>query len=100
MPSMVDIYIHHIGYICPANSLYMSCNTAKCGDIAVRYYLLEECTQETVVYGIEVECRRRNVPDCAISRLLLDECGPGGGSGSGAVTPVVVRDVVEDWLLA
>ena len=29
MPSMVDIYIHYIGYICPANSLYMSCRKQK-----------------------------------------------------------------------
>lgn len=64
--------------------------TAKCGDIAVRYYLLEECTQETVVYGIEVECGGECARLCDLTsslgrmRSLAEGLVRGGGhAGSG-----------------
>lgn len=74
--------------------------TAKCGDIAVQYYLLEECTQETVTYGIEVACggEYARVPDLTGSLGRMESLM--AGLVRGAVTPVALRDVVEDWLLA
>lgn len=74
--------------------------TAKCGDIAVRHYLLEECTQETVVYGIEVECGGECARLCDLTSSLGRMRSLAEGLVRGAVTPVAVRDVVEDWLLA
>lgn len=73
---------------------------ARCRELPVRYYLLEEAPDNgRRLYGILVEhggerislleltCSRRRAE--ALLGLLIRGC----------VTPVTVRDVVEDWLL-
>lgn len=65
----------------------------------VHYYLLEENTGPERRYGIRVECGA----DQAELRDLTPVAGRARGlleaMCRGAVTPVAVRDVVEDWLL-
>lgn len=65
----------------------------------VYYYLLEENTGPERSYGIRVECGA----DQAELRDLTPVAGRARGlleaMCRGAVTPVAVRDVVEDWLL-
>ena len=75
--------------------------TAGCRELSVRYYLLvEEQVNETETYGIGVEYgeERVDVPDITPSQkgvsVLLDTMI------RGTVTPVTLRDVAEDWLLA
>ena len=75
--------------------------TAGCRELPVRYYLLvEEQVNETETYGIGVEYGedRAEVPDITSSQkgvfMLLDTMIRGN------VTPVTLRDVAEDWLLA
>ena len=74
--------------------------TAVCGEIPVRYFLLEERLEDqAAVYGVSVECggEEDSVRQLARSRerveALLDSLA------RGVVTPVTLRDVVEDWLL-
>jgi len=72
---------------------------ALCREIPVRYYLLTE-RRELCAYGICVEYQEEMVEIShitpsrqrimALLRLLMNGC----------VTPVAVRDVVEDWLSA
>ena len=69
--------------------------SACCGEVPVRYFML---TSGRDRYGILVEkgAERVEIPSLAGSRRrvreLLDRML------RGAVTPVTVRDVVEDWL--
>ena len=64
------------------------------------YLLVEEQVNETETYGIGVEYgeERVDVPDITPSQkgvsVLLDTMI------RGTVTPVTLRDVAEDWLLA
>ena len=73
---------------------------ARCRASQARYYLLEEVSEETGrSYGVEVHlngetaaaanlspCRRRVE---ALARALV----------RGTVTPLTLRDIVDDWLL-
>ena len=75
--------------------------TAGCRELPVRYYLLvEEQVNETETYGIGVEYGDATAPppppppsQKGVS-VLLDTMI------RGTVTPVTLRDVAEDWLLA
>ena len=69
---------------------------ARCRDALVRYYLLEE---EGGAYGVGVETEEETA-------LVFDLTPSRRKAGSlaqslvrGAVTPVSLRDVVDDWLL-
>ena len=70
-----------------------------CGE-TVKYYLLEDAAGSIAEqYGISLECgkERATLPGITVSQSrilsLLDTLI------SGSVTPVALRDVVEDWLL-
>lgn len=70
-----------------------------CGE-TVKYYLLEDAAGSIAEqYGISLECGKDEVtlPGITVSQprilALLDALI------SGCVTPVALRDVVEDWLL-
>ena len=74
---------------------------AGCQELPVRYYLLvDEQANETETYGVGVEYGedRAEVLDITSSQkgvfMLLDTMIRGN------VTPVTLRDVAEDWLLA
>ncbi len=65
----------------------------------MRYYLLEEETEEMgTCYGVVLQCGDETaaIPDITVSRqsavTLLEALI------RGCVTPVTVRDVVDDWL--
>ena len=72
---------------------------ALCQTARVRYYLLEEDAAEPASYGVEIELEGetaavRDLSPCrervqALAEKLV----------RGAVTPVALRDVVDDWLL-
>ena len=74
--------------------------TSPCGETEVAYYLLAEESEGNggqyglrVEYGAETETILKiTESQCAILELLA-------ALARGAVTPVTVRDVVEDWLL-
>ena len=72
---------------------------SRCGDAALRYYLLTKKSAMGVLYGVQAELNgeRTAVPGITLSRRrvqsLLD------GLIRGQVTPVALRDVVDDWLL-
>lgn len=72
---------------------------ALCQGMQVHYYLLERYAETERQYGIRVECGA----DQAELRDLTPVAGRARGlleaMCRGAVTPVAVRDVVEDWLL-
>jgi len=69
---------------------------ARCRRAQVRYYLLEEAGSS---YGIQVETGEEAaaVPDLSPSRRRVRELAE--ALVRGAVTPVSLRDVVDDWLL-
>ena len=74
---------------------------AECGGFPIHYALLVKTLENGLEnYGILVEYRsqRAAVPDLTIFRrraeALIERLRRGG------VTPVAVRDVAEDWLLA
>lgn len=69
---------------------------AHCQDILVQYYLLKG---ENRSYGVSVETERETaqVLDLTPSRQKA-EC-LANSLARGAVTPVCLRDVVDDWLL-
>lgn len=72
---------------------------SRCGGAALRYYLLTEESAAGALYGVQAELNgeRTAVPGITMSRHrvqnLLD------GLIQGQVTPVALRDVVDDWLL-
>jgi len=75
---------------------------ARCRSAVARYYLLEEepGEGETASYGVQVEMEGESaaVPDLSPSRQRAAELAEALVRGS--VTPVALRDVVDDWLLA
>lgn len=80
-----------MGIVCFGQSEYRG--------LTVRYYLLEEETAEMgTCYGVELRCgdETETVPAITVSRqsavTLLEALT------RGCVTPVTVRDVVDDWL--
>lgn len=72
---------------------------ALCRAGRVRYYLLEEGTAESASCGVEIELEgeaaavRDLSPSRKRVRKLAEELA------RGVVTPVGLRDVVDDWLL-
>ncbi|WP_091128174.1 DUF6514 family protein [Oscillibacter sp. PC13] len=73
---------------------------SKCKEAEVNYYLLSEELEDSVgQYGLCVECgeeaesilRITESQNAVLTLLSL--------LASGGVTPIAVRDVVEDWLL-
>ena len=73
---------------------------ARCRASLVRYYLLEEDAGKEEVYGVEIELEgeteavRNLSPSRQRVAALLEALV------RGTVTPVGLRDVVDDWLLA
>ena len=72
---------------------------AWCRVSQVRYYLLEEDSEEPVAYGVQVELEgeEASVMNLSPSRQKVEALAK--SMILGAVTPVAVRDVVDDWLL-
>ncbi len=74
---------------------------AQCRAARARYYLLEEETVNSgPSYGVEVELEGETaaVRDLSPSRQKAAELAE--VLAQGTVTPVALRDVVDDWLLA
>ena len=75
-------------------------DTAVCGEVPVRYFLLEEQLEDhAAVYGVSVEYggEEDSVRRLAGSREQVEALLAALARGS--VTPVALRDEVEDWLL-
>ena len=72
---------------------------ARCRTFPVRYYLLEEESEQGGSYGVEVELEGETeaVPDLSPSRQRVEALAE--ALARGTVTPVGLRDVVDDWLL-
>lgn len=72
---------------------------ALCRASQVRYYLLEEESEGAGVYGLQVELNGEaaSVPNISSSRRRVRELA--AALTRGGVTPVALRDVVDDWLL-
>ena len=73
---------------------------AVCGKLPVHYFLLkEQLEDQTPVYGVSVEYggEEDSVRQLAGSRERVETLLAALARGS--VTPVALRDVVEDWLL-
>jgi len=75
---------------------------ARCRAARVRYYLLEKEVEEGEIasYGVQVELGEETaaIPCLSPSRRRTAELAE--ALARGAVTPVTLRDVVDDWLLA
>lgn len=72
---------------------------ARCRTAQVRYYLLEGEPEEGVSYGVQIELEEETAaaPDLSPSRRRVAALA--AALARGAVTPVGLRDVVDDWLL-
>lgn len=73
---------------------------SRCRAFQARYYLLEEEPEGGgASYGVEVELEGESaaVPDLSPSRRRVEELAD--RLARGTVTPVALRDVVDDWLL-
>lgn len=72
---------------------------ARCRASCVRYYLLEEASESGGSYGVQVELdgEEAALPDLSPSRRRVQELA--AALARGGVTPVALRDVVDDWLL-
>ncbi len=72
---------------------------ARCRASQARYYLLGEGTEESGSYGVLVEMdgEEASAADLSPSRQRVLELAE--ALVRGAVTPVALRDVVDDWLL-
>ncbi len=72
---------------------------AQCRAAQARYYLLEEDLEEPGSYGVQVELEGETaaVRDLSPSREKVQALAE--TLAKGAVTPVTLRDVVDDWLL-
>ena len=70
---------------------------ARCRALPARYYLLEE--EGPASYGVEIEWEGSTaaVRDLSPSRERVQALAE--ALARGAVTPVALRDVVDDWLL-
>ena len=67
---------------------------AQCRASKARYYLLEEDAENPGAYGVQIELdgEEASVPDLRVLELADTLV-------RGVVTPVGLRDVVDDWLL-
>ncbi|MCI9643934.1 MAG: hypothetical protein HFF97_04290 [Oscillibacter sp.] len=72
---------------------------ARCRSSQVRYYLLEEDAEEPGSYGVQIELEgeEASVAGLGPSREKVRDLAE--ALVRGAVTPVGLRDVVDDWLL-
>ncbi|MCI9609674.1 MAG: hypothetical protein HFG07_05595 [Oscillibacter sp.] len=72
---------------------------AQCRASKARYYLLEEDAENPGAYGVQIELdgEEASVPDLSSSRQRVLELAD--TLVRGVVTPVGLRDVVDDWLL-
>lgn len=73
---------------------------ARCRAAQARYYLLEgESEDGGLSYGVEIELEDESaaVPDLGPSRRRVEALAK--ALARGTVTPVALRDVVDDWLL-
>lgn len=72
---------------------------ARCRASLARYYLLEEAAEKGEAYGVEIELGDESeaVRNLSPSRQRVADLAE--ALARGAVTPVGLRDVVDDWLL-
>lgn len=72
---------------------------AQCRASKARYYLLEEDAGNPGAYGVQIELdgEEASVPALSPSRQRVLELAD--ALVRGVVTPVGLRDVVDDWLL-
>lgn len=73
---------------------------AKCRTNQARYYLLEEESEEdgpSYGVGIELKDETAEVRDLSPSRRRVEDLAK--ALVRGVVTPVSLRDVVDDWLV-
>ncbi len=72
---------------------------AQCRAFQARYYLLEEEMETSGSYGVQIEMEdeEASVRDLSPSRQRVEALAE--ALVRGAVTPVALRDVVDDWLL-
>ena len=72
---------------------------ARCRASKVRYYLLEREAEGPVSYGVQVELEgeEASAVDLSPSRRKVEILAE--ALVRGVVTPVALRDVVDDWLL-
>lgn len=72
---------------------------ARCRALPARYYLLEEELENGGSYGVQIELEgeEASVRDLSPTRQRVLELAE--ALARGAVTPVGLRDVVDDWLL-
>lgn len=74
--------------------------TVKCRDFEVRYYLLAEFSELGRLYGVGMERDGEGVDLPAITPSRMRAQALLKDLMWGQVTPVSLRDVVEDWLLS
>lgn len=69
---------------------------SRCRALPARYYLLEEGAAS---YGVRIELEGESAaaPDLSPSRRRVKELAE--RLARGTVTPVALRDVVDDWIL-
>ena len=72
---------------------------AQCRAFQAHYYLLEEESETSGSYGVQIEMEdeEASVRDLSPSRQRVEALAE--ALVRGAVTPVALRDVVDDWLL-
>ena len=72
---------------------------AQCRAFQARYYLLEEESETSGSYGVQIEMEdeEASVRDLSPSRQRVEALAE--ALVRGGVTPVALRDVVDDWLL-
>ncbi|MEY8386117.1 DUF6514 family protein [Oscillospiraceae bacterium 38-13] len=72
---------------------------AQCLASQARYYLLADVSEEGESFGVQIEMEEETaaVPDLSPSRQRVLELAE--ALVRGGVTPVALRDVVDDWLL-
>lgn len=70
-----------------------------CRALPVRYYLLEEDGEDSGAYGVQIELEGEAASARALSSSRQRVRALAEALVRGAVTPVGLRDVVDDWLL-
>ncbi len=72
---------------------------AQCRAFQARYYLLEEELENPGAFGVQIEMEdeEASARDLSPSRQRVEALAE--SLVRGAVTPVALRDVVDDWLL-
>ncbi|WP_297870240.1 DUF6514 family protein [uncultured Oscillibacter sp.] len=73
---------------------------SRCKDAALRYYLLTEESAAGPLYGVQAELGGEQAAVSGITTSRQRVQGLLDGLIRGQVTPVALRDVVDDWLLA